>query len=65
VAGRVTNGLKEPMVIGARAINIDISAGLAVFPRDGTDAETLLQRADVAMYVAKRAHSMARRDPEG
>jgi diguanylate cyclase (GGDEF)-like protein/PAS domain S-box-containing protein len=65
VAGRVTDGLKEPMVIGDRTINVDISAGLAVFPRDGADAETLLQRADVAMYVAKRAHGMARRGPEG
>jgi diguanylate cyclase (GGDEF)-like protein/PAS domain S-box-containing protein len=64
VAGRVSNGLKEPIVVGARAIDVDISAGLAVFPGDGTDAETLLQRADAAMYVAKRAQRTAHSRPE-
>jgi predicted signal transduction protein with EAL and GGDEF domain len=34
-------------------IDIDASIGFAVFPDHGTDAVTLLQRADVAMYTAK------------
>ena len=32
-----------------------ISIGVALYPDHGRDAETLLRRADVAMYVAKRA----------
>ena len=65
MAGRVSNGLKEPIVVGTRAVDVDISAGLAVFPGDGTDTETLLQRADAAMYVAKRVHQKARKGPGG
>ena len=55
VATRVSESLEEPIVIGSDAIKVDISTGLAVFPRDGTDAETLFRRADAAMYAAKRA----------
>ncbi|MGA3352863.1 MAG: GGDEF domain-containing protein [Acidimicrobiales bacterium] len=60
VAERVSDCLSEPIVTGASAIKVYISAGLAVFPREGTDAETLFRRADAAMYVAKREHSAAR-----
>jgi hypothetical protein len=53
------------MVIGAKAINVVISAGLAVSPRDGTDAEALLQRAVAAMAwsvgIAVVAYLWARR----
>jgi len=55
VAVRVSEYLEEPIVIGADAIKVDISTGLAVFPLEGTDPETLFRRADAAMYVAKRA----------
>jgi predicted signal transduction protein with EAL and GGDEF domain len=36
---------------------IDARIGIALFPEHGDDAETLLQRADVAMYQAKAARS--------
>ena len=64
VAGRVSNCLKESIVIGKRELSVDISVGLALSPRDGTDAETLLKRADACMYRAKRAQSIGRRDSE-
>ena len=38
------------MLVGA-------SIGIAVFPEHGHDAETLMQRADIAMYPAKAARS--------
>ena len=60
VAGRVSRCLQQPILISGKAISIDISVGLAIFPRDGTDAETLLQGADTSMYVAKRSQSTAR-----
>lgn len=55
VATRITECLEEPIVIGSDAIKVALSAGIAVFPRDGADAESLIRQADAAMYVAKRA----------
>lgn len=37
-------------------LDLAASIGVAVFPEHGEDAHTLLQHADVAMYVAKRRH---------
>jgi diguanylate cyclase (GGDEF)-like protein/PAS domain S-box-containing protein len=54
VAARLSECLEEPIVIGADAIKVDVTAGLAVFPLEGTDAETLFRHADAAMYLAKR-----------
>lgn len=60
VAARVSECLKDPIVIGSCEINVRISTGFAVFPRDGTDAEALFRRADAAMYAAKREHRARR-----
>jgi diguanylate cyclase (GGDEF)-like protein/PAS domain S-box-containing protein len=60
IAARVSDSLSVPVEIGADSIEVGISTGCAVFPRDGTDAESLLKRADVAMYIAKRARGEAR-----
>jgi len=60
IAQRVSDCLKREMTIGTSAITTDISVGFAVFPRDGADADTLLDRADGAMYADKRAHGKAR-----
>jgi diguanylate cyclase len=42
-----------PFEVGGTALGIEASCGIALAPRDGTTADVLLQRADVAMYVAK------------
>ena len=47
--------LEQPFALGGLQLEIDASIGIALSPEHGTDAETLLRRADVAMYVAKRA----------
>jgi len=39
--------------LGAARVNINISVGVACFPRDGRSGEQLLNRADMAMYAAK------------
>ena len=61
VTQRISHSLEDSFVLGANAIKVDISAGFAVFPRDGTDAEVLLKRADACMYEAKRAKNMTGR----
>ena len=53
-AQRLLGTLVEPFRVEGHLFNIGASVGIALFPRHGTDGETLLQRADVAMYTAKR-----------
>ena len=49
--------VQEPLSI--EGVNLDVhgSVGIALFPEHGTEAEVLVQRADVAMYVAKEHRS--------
>lgn len=44
------------IVIDDLRIDIEASVGITVFPDQGSDAETLLQQAEVAMHVAKERH---------
>ncbi|MDT8421899.1 MAG: EAL domain-containing protein [Desulfuromonadales bacterium] len=56
-AGRVASRIKEtlaaPFFIDDHEIYITASTGISVFPLDGTDSETLIKHADIAMYHAK------------
>jgi diguanylate cyclase (GGDEF)-like protein len=54
IAGRLREVLEEPFSLGGLQLEIDASIGIALSPEHGTDADTLLRRADVAMYIAKR-----------
>jgi diguanylate cyclase (GGDEF)-like protein len=56
VAGRLLHCMQTPVVVDGQSLDVGVSIGIARFPRHGTDAMTLLRRADVAMYVAKREH---------
>ena len=56
VAQRLADRFKSPVVIGAEEIAVELSTGLAVFPRHGRDAETLFRCVDAAMYVVKKNH---------
>ncbi|MCG7361958.1 EAL domain-containing protein [Roseomonas sp. ACRSG] len=55
LARRVVQALRESMTIGDRQVVIGGSVGIALFPNDTQDGETLLQCADTAMYRAKAA----------
>jgi diguanylate cyclase (GGDEF)-like protein len=50
---RFQAALKTPIEADGISIELDASVGLAWYPDHGTDVDTLLQRADVAMYRAK------------
>jgi len=51
---RLRAALERPFEIGGIRVHIDASVGIALFPQHARDALGLLQRADVAMYEAKR-----------
>ena len=53
VARRIIESLSEPIVVDGRSLYITPSIGVATYPVDGGDAETLLKNADAAMYKAK------------
>ncbi|HET7530284.1 MAG TPA: bifunctional diguanylate cyclase/phosphodiesterase [Mycobacteriales bacterium] len=56
VLNRLRGSLAEPVVIDGLPLAVEASVGFALAPHDGADIGTLLTCADVAMYVAKRAH---------
>ncbi len=45
---------QEPLIAGRKRVNLRVSAGIAMYPEDGRDADTMLRHADAAMYSAKR-----------
>ena len=53
IADSVLAALREPLVLAELTVSIDASVGIVSYPLHGEDAETLIQRADIAMYVAK------------
>ncbi|WP_404371684.1 putative bifunctional diguanylate cyclase/phosphodiesterase [Sphingomonas sp. MMS24-J45] len=53
LARRVIFDLSQPYSIDGSAISIGCSIGIALSPDDGTDAETLVRNADLALYAAK------------
>ena len=55
VAEKILERVVEPVNAGETSIEISVSIGIAVFPHDGTDINTLLRNADDAMYRAKQA----------
>ena len=53
LADRIIIGIQRPISIGDRRVEVGASIGIAIGPTDGTDSETLLRAADMAMYRAK------------
>ncbi|HEY7631663.1 MAG TPA: EAL domain-containing protein [Thermoleophilaceae bacterium] len=56
-AEKIRGALTDPVTVRDLHLEIEASAGIAVYPDHGPDPDTLLQHADVAMYNAKRAQS--------
>ncbi|MFC3121698.1 two-component system response regulator [Agaribacter flavus] len=53
IAKRINATLSEPITIDQYSLVVTASIGIAIYPFDGEDAETLLKNADAAMYNAK------------
>lgn len=53
VAQKLLDVLSAPMDIAGRQLTVSASIGVAVYPADATDPQTLIQAADVALYRAK------------
>lgn len=54
LAGKLLDVLSSPVAWQNREIPCAVSMGMALFPQDGEDPETLLHHADIAMYQAKK-----------
>lgn len=55
LAGRIVEILSRPFIIDGNVAELGGSVGVALAPEHGTEPETLVQHADVALYSAKRA----------
>jgi len=55
VAQRLLISVAEPVQLGAHTLQLTASVGMALSPHDGDDTDTLLRRADMAMYEAKNS----------
>jgi diguanylate cyclase (GGDEF)-like protein len=53
-ARKTLRALTAPHIIDSKILDINVSIGLSTYPGDGQDAESLLIRADNALYEAKQ-----------
>jgi len=55
VVDKLMAALALPFAVGAQELYVTGSVGVSLYPRDGTDTDTLLKHADTALYKAKDA----------
>lgn len=53
VLQKIQEAILQPIQLSGHTLHVTCSMGLATYPADGTDTETLLRNADAAMYRAK------------
>ncbi|MCW5625390.1 MAG: EAL domain-containing protein, partial [Burkholderiales bacterium] len=54
VADKILHAASAPLRIGNADYSVSASIGIALYPEDGRDVDTLVQHADIAMYRAKK-----------
>ena len=62
IAGKIAATLDTPSHIGNNILRLSASIGISLYPDDGDEADMLIDRADAAMYLAKRrgaGHSLS------
>lgn len=53
IAEKILKAITSPFILEGTEVILGVSIGIACFPHNGKDTETLLRNADAAMYVAK------------
>ena len=53
IAGKIVKAFRKPFFCDGHTLNVTASIGIADFPDDGQDEETLLKNADIALYRVK------------
>ncbi|HEY2627475.1 MAG TPA: EAL domain-containing protein, partial [Usitatibacter sp.] len=53
VAQKILNALRLPLLLGGTEQHVSGSVGIALYPEDGRDAQTLMKNADTAMFHGK------------
>ncbi len=53
IAGELLSVLSQPLQLSGHECQTTASIGIAMYPSDGTDMQTLTKNADIAMYLAK------------
>jgi len=56
---RITQSFEEPLAFEDQTVDLSAGIGIACWPGDADDADTLLSRSEIAMYAAKRRLSGA------
>ncbi len=54
VAKKLIERLRQPYTVGENTCTIGVSIGISIYPVDGEDSDTLLKKADMAMYRVKQ-----------
>lgn len=55
VISKINDAFTTDFVVDGNVLNIEVSIGITAYPEHGSDANTLIRRADVAMYAAKNS----------
>ena len=58
VALKIVNSLRQDFIIQNYTLQVSSSIGIAEYPADGDDVNTLIQHADIAMYASKKNKSV-------
>jgi diguanylate cyclase (GGDEF)-like protein/PAS domain S-box-containing protein len=52
-ARKILRAMSEPHIVNDKSLDMSVSIGVSTYPADGSDANTLMNKADTAMYEAK------------
>jgi diguanylate cyclase (GGDEF)-like protein/PAS domain S-box-containing protein len=55
VGQKILEAMKSPIILDGHEVSISTSIGISMYPHDAEDGETLLKRADAAMYQVKKS----------